>query len=258
MCLNSIKKQTYPNLEIIVVDSNSRDGTPQVARTYGAKLLNVTAERTKAKNFGATYAKGSYLFFVDSDIELTEKMIEDCVKACEEGFDAVIVGERIVGDGFWTKCRSLERAAYIGDDLVESPTFFRRQVFIDSGGYDENLVFGEEADLHQRICALGFRIGRIPTLVLHHEGSFTRVVQRKYYYGKSSSAYIRRYGILAITQFSPYRFFRARTVQLLVKRPPWVLAILLSKTIEYIAGALGLIAGFLESKPHRRQFSDGN
>lgn len=254
MCLHSIRKQTYPNLETIIVDSNSIDGTTQIARNHGAKILSIVGERTRAKNLGASSAEGLFLFFVDSDVELTTKVIEDCVEICSKGFDAVIVGEEIVGDGFWTRCRSIERGAYIGDDLIESPTFFRKQVFLDSGGYDESLVFGEEADLHRRVYKLGFRIVRIPTLVLHHEGEFSTVVQRKYYYGKTSLAYIRRYGLFTITQFGPSRFLRKRNARILAKNHLWVLGILVSKSIEYIASALGLIVELLSKSKKEDEF----
>ena len=84
VCLNSIKRQQYSNIEIIIVDNHSADQTREIAKGFG-KVYNKGPERSTQRNFGAKNANGDYLFFVDSDMELSSNVIEECVKKVLEG-----------------------------------------------------------------------------------------------------------------------------------------------------------------------------
>lgn len=68
-CLESLCRQTRPPLEIIVVDDCSRDGTADVARRHGAKViaLGQNSGPGVARNAGAAAAVGEILAFTDSD-----------------------------------------------------------------------------------------------------------------------------------------------------------------------------------------------
>ncbi len=102
-CLESIKNQTYKNIEVIVVDNFSGDGTAKYAEDYGVKVFLLKAGRSEAKNYGAAKSCGEYLFFIDSDMELTARVVQECVELLEidPKIGGIIVPERSVGDGFW-------------------------------------------------------------------------------------------------------------------------------------------------------------
>src|SRR5271169_5970613 len=129
-CLESIFSQTYGNLEIIVVDGYSKDRTVSLARQRGATVLSTTAKRSKARNEGAEFAKGNYLIFIDSDMELYSSVIEQCVNESRaKGCDAVTVPEVSVGKGYWSRCIALEKKIYLDNQMIESPCFFTKQCF---------------------------------------------------------------------------------------------------------------------------------
>ncbi|MBQ9018130.1 glycosyltransferase [Candidatus Saccharibacteria bacterium] len=81
-CLNSIKKQTYKNLEIILVDDGSTDSSGRIADKYAAEDSRVTvihqpnAGQSAARNIGLAKATGKYISFVDSDDEIKPTFIE--------------------------------------------------------------------------------------------------------------------------------------------------------------------------------------
>ena len=60
-----------------------------------------------------------------------------------------IIPEQTFGDGFWTKCRVLEKSLYVGNESVEAARAFRREVFDGVGGWNENLT------------AAGFGVGAV-------------------------------------------------------------------------------------------------
>ncbi len=73
-CLASLKAQTYPAVEVILVDDCSRDDTWEVARALAGSFADVTVLRTQrnagtyvAKNLGLTRVRGRYVTFQDCD-----------------------------------------------------------------------------------------------------------------------------------------------------------------------------------------------
>jgi glycosyltransferase involved in cell wall biosynthesis len=86
--LDSIVNQTYSNIEIIVVDDNSTDGSRQILKDYEDNpkvnlhlLEKNTGSYVKASNYGARLAKGEYLLFAQCDDHADSEQIEKLVNA---------------------------------------------------------------------------------------------------------------------------------------------------------------------------------
>lgn len=94
-CLDSILAQNYRELDIIVVDDGSRDGTGDVADSYAAKDSRIRVIHkenggvTAARLRGVAEAKGEYIAFVDGDDYIEPEMFERLLKNAEE-YDADI------------------------------------------------------------------------------------------------------------------------------------------------------------------------
>ncbi len=123
-CLKSIKNQSYKNIEIIVVDRFSNDRTVEIASRYGARVYQLDCERTMAKNFGLRNAKGKYVLFIDSDMELSKGVVEECVELAEKDdkIGGIVIPERSVGDSFWVRVRDFERSFYAGTEIESGRT----------------------------------------------------------------------------------------------------------------------------------------
>jgi glycosyltransferase involved in cell wall biosynthesis len=137
-CLESIKNQTYKNTESIIVDNFSTDKTTEIAREHGANVIEIEAIRSKARNIGIQQSKGYFVLCIDSDMELTQKVVEKCVKIfqLDKNAGGVIIPEKSIGDNFWVKVRDFERSFY-EDTEIESARFFRKDLIEEVGGYEE-------------------------------------------------------------------------------------------------------------------------
>jgi len=195
-CLNSIKRQTYPqgNIEIISVDNNSTDKTKEIALSYTDKVYNVGPERSAQRNFGVRQATGKYILYLDADMILSENVVKECVEKCEnEGNIALYIPERIIGNGFWIRVRDFERSFY-NATVIDCVRFVRRGKFLELGGFDENLIGPEDWDFDRRVRGIG-KVSIIDSPVYHNEGefSFRRYVNKKAYYAKSFDKYIKKW-----------------------------------------------------------------
>ena len=241
-CLKSIIEQTYKEIEIIIVDKHSQDNTIKIAEEYGAKILVRNVGRSAARNLGAKYAGGDFLLFIDSDMELTPKVIEECAAtSISNNIDAVIIPEEPVTKGFLSECRRLEKQLYAGNKLFEIPRFFRKSAFKELGGYDEKLIFGEDFDLYIRLERIGFKTGRIHSKIMHHEEelSIRRIALKAYNYGKSLPAIMTKSPRLLLKRHSPLNLIS--NIKMLLRNPLHAAGLLTIKTIEYLAYLTGFL-----------------
>jgi len=239
-CLESIMRQTYKNLEIIVCDDFSTDRTQEICLEHGAKIIRADGERTRAKNRGLMESRGEFLFFVDSDMMLEPTVVEECVNICRKDCVAgVIIPERSIGSGFWVKVRDFERGFYAGSK-IESARFFRRQPVMDVGGFDEGYVWFEESTLPQKIenkFSLNVN-ARISSLILHDEEGFNlkKWLIKKRYYHSSAKDYSAQYSYGNLQMSPLYRirlFTSSGKWKILLRHPILATGVAVLKFLEY-------------------------
>jgi glycosyltransferase involved in cell wall biosynthesis len=243
-CLASIARQTYPAIELILVDNHSTDSTRSIAADYGASILTIGPERSAQRNYGAGRATGEYLLFIDSDMVLEAAVVEECVAASRDGAEAVVIPESSFGEGFWARCKRLERRCYAGDDDIEAARFYTRSLFSSLGGFDEQLSGPEDWDLHMRARGLHASLARTNAVIHHDEGDLrlSRLLAKKYRYGKSFPAYRKKHRGLANRQLRVIRPAFVRNRAVLIDEPFVLAGILLMKSLEFAAGAAGALS----------------
>lgn len=101
-CVDSILKQTYKNLDIILVDDGSKDGSPKMCDVYAAAdgrfqvIHKENGGLMSAWMAGVKKAKGEYLVFLDSDDWIDPAMIEDLVKNSVGNIKEIICSNYII------------------------------------------------------------------------------------------------------------------------------------------------------------------
>ena len=242
-CLISVRAQTYPNVEIIVVDNYSDDGTVQIAAKY-AQVLQVGPERSAQVNYGADHARGTYLYRIDGDFELDPNVIHACVEAMErEDLDAVAIPNRSRGDSYWARVRTLERDTYLDDMLIVAARFWKRSVFEAVGGLDELLVACEDYDLHNRLLEQGYKVGRVAPTETHlgEASSLWAYATQSFYYGPSVLRYVRKHPQRGMRQMFPLRRAYIRHWQTMVRNPHLLLGLILLKAVQYTFAGAGML-----------------
>jgi glycosyltransferase involved in cell wall biosynthesis len=248
-CLASISAQTYPAIELIVVDNRSTDDTKAIARRYTKLVFNKGPERSVQRNFAVAKARGDYVCIIDSDMELLPEVIASCVATVQQHPEAraVIIPEESFGIGFWAQCKRLERSFYVGQDAIEAARFFGKAVYAQAGGYDESMVGGEDWDLSQRVRAVT-TIARSQVYIRHNEGHLNlyKALKKRFYYTVGFVQYFQHQGSKtasapAASVCSYYGLFLSKPGRLL-RNPAYGIGMLFMKTCEFGANALGYVS----------------
>ena len=135
-CIESIVHQTYPNIEIILVDDGSPDRCPQLCDEWAKKDNRIKVIHkenggvSSARNAGITLAKGEWIWFVDSDDSVEKDALADIINFAADNdlviFDSKLNEQYIKDENFFSKyyfryafgfgpCNKLYRKSIIED-----------------------------------------------------------------------------------------------------------------------------------------------
>lgn len=250
--LTSITKQTYKNIEVILVDNNSDDNTLKIcSRFKGIKVYNFGPERSAQRNYGAKKSFGEYLLFLDADMRLSPKVVEECIRVAKrkKNIGSVVIPEQSVAYSFWEMVKAFERSFYNekGDPITDAARFFKREVFEKAGGYDETITGPEDWDLPETIRELGYVDGRIADKVYHRERttSLKNLFKKKFYYGLYAHKYLRKHNIPIVSPKTVY-FLRPlfyKSWKRLLSHPLLALGMIMMLLTQTLGGGLGYFIG---------------
>lgn len=182
-CLESIELvRDVVVKEVIYVDSDSTDGSPELARGYGAIVIVARPQRPTAaigRNAGWRRATSELILFLDGDTVLHPDFPS---AAC----DALVRNPSVAAA--WGHRRELHPEASLYHrvldlDWVYSPgltefcggdVLMRQKALVDAGGFDEGLIAGEEPELCRRMRSLGYSILHIDHPMTGHDLEITR------------------------------------------------------------------------------------
>ena len=252
--LESIAKQDYPldKITVVVMDAVSTDGTQEVCRKFPfVKLIELPVERHVSRNRGAEATDTKYLVHIDSDMEMVPATISTLVRiAEEEKFDFLSIPERSTGDTLWARARALEKIVIDDDPDRCGARFMTRKAFDTVGGYDEQILFSEDYNIHTRFVQAGFR-HRVAkeTFLWHHEGcTVLQAARKQFYYSQSAHLYFRKFKGVTVRQYNPFRAAYLKHGKLILQHPVLFTSLMLGKALTYITGFSGMCYGWLRDR----------
>lgn len=161
--IDSVIGQTYKNIELIVIDGGSTDGTQDIVKGYGDKIAYFISEKDQgygdALNKGIAVATGEYSIILAGDDFFIPKGIENFINDIE-GVPDVWCGNMFVlkGPGILTRFKrasSLEELNDIYKVMAHPATFFRVKAFGVYGGYDIRYKINCDTELIARMYNSG-------------------------------------------------------------------------------------------------------
>jgi glycosyltransferase involved in cell wall biosynthesis len=171
--INSVLSQTFKALEIIIVDDGSTDGTDKAIFELIKNSQNIIVIKNKINlgivsslNRGIRVARGKYIARLDDDdVWCDDKKIEKQVDFLEKNQEYCIVGggvikidqngKEIVRYLMPKEDGDIRKTILINNAFAHTAVIFRKDIFKEVGGYDEQFIFIEDWDLWLKIGELG-------------------------------------------------------------------------------------------------------
>ena len=238
VCLDSLRSQTYPAIEVIVVDNASVDGSPAYIRAHYPEVALIELDRnqgfTGACNVGMTAARGEFIALLNNDTEAAPNWAAEIVAALDERVDVGMAASKMLlfdrrgyihatGDffttdgcagnrGVWEKDEGqYDRADYVfaacGGSAVYRKTMLERIGLLD----DDYFFLLEDIDLAWRAQLAGYKALYVPGAVIYHRLSATGG-------GRVASFYYGRNGIWLLAKNLPAALWRKYARQIFRKQ----------------------------------------
>lgn len=154
-CLDSILMQSYPHLEIILINDGSTDQSPIIAQQYAIqdsriRLIDVPhAGQSAARNQGLTQAKGTWISFIDSDDYLPQDLYAELVRNIPPHTDILSFGfERVNEQGqiiYQRKPHNPYRYTVPWNKLYRKDFLDQHHITFVQGMYYEDVLFNIDA-----------------------------------------------------------------------------------------------------------------
>jgi len=204
-CLLSLQKLDYPpeKLEVIVVDDESTDSTPDVVSEFQVRLIK-NPDRMGAsysRNLATKEAKGEILAFLDSDCMAHSLWLRELVPSFVDEANGAVGGKV----DSWFGKKTLDRYEKVFSSLnmgdrsrstKEEGKFFyipacnllvKKEVFLNLGGFNVEMDVGEDVDFCWRLKDRGLEIEYRPAGIVYHRhrNRIGEFFQRRFQYGTS-------------------------------------------------------------------------
>jgi glycosyltransferase involved in cell wall biosynthesis len=209
-CLQGVFELEYPKdrMEVIVVDNESTDRTKEIALSYGCRVLD-KPEGTIAsvRNFGVREAiSNEYIAFIDSDCIPHKNWLKACIEHMNDPHIGAITTS--VADppenGTWVEkawCAMGKSSRHL--DIAETKSlssfsiFIRWSLFYELGGFNEELITCEDADLGYRLsekCKI-IEDWTVPTIHLRESKTLLELFKREKWRGIGNLRGLRMHGL---------------------------------------------------------------
>lgn len=210
--LESVKAQTYKNIEIILIDSYSKDKTCEIAKKFGVKIYQYKGALLGARALGVKKCKGNFVLLLDSDQILEKTAIERGVKLLnkydmlwleEKTYNPKSILERLYdADRILVQKYAQDFINPIGGVIL--PRFYKKEILLKAFNNIPKKILPfciahDHAIIYFEASKISKKIGKLNNAVWHIEpSSFIKLFKKTYRYGKTTKELVRNKAYLNI------------------------------------------------------------
>ncbi|HAU32589.1 MAG: Glycosyl transferase, family 2 [Desulfotomaculum sp. 46_296] len=175
--VESVRRSTLANYEIIIVDDGSTDEDTRLASEWAVRQgIKVIRQENQglpnARNAGISIARGQYILALDADDLIGPTYLEKAAWVLNNsprvGFVTVWLRQFGINDSSWRPPKATVESMREGNAAVAS-SLFRRKAWEDAGGYDGKMLFGyEDYDFWLSILEKGWNSFLIPEVLFYY------------------------------------------------------------------------------------------
>ncbi len=175
--LTSLKRQVFTDFEVIVKDGQSSDRTVEIAKKYVDKIVSSRdISVSDARNYGAKYAEGNVLVFVDADTVLPPNLLQEIAEVMEDknivgGSCRKLPGNKSVLDRMVYEFVNISThlSVYLHIGGAHGNCFFiRKNIFKKVGGFNPRIKIAEEQELVRKAMKFGDFVFLLDQYVTEH------------------------------------------------------------------------------------------
>ena len=192
--LHSVKYQTIRPMEIIIIDSESKDATRHIAETAGCNVYKIKEKEFShggTRNFGASVAKGNIIVFMTQDAQLADTNSLDFItKYFSDNAVGAVCGRQIpqkdatplaahirffnypINPCIKTKNNILKmgiKTPFISNSFAA----YRKSLFDELGGFSDSLIFGEDMYFAAKIILSGYSVAYAGDACAFHSHNYS-------------------------------------------------------------------------------------
>jgi glycosyltransferase involved in cell wall biosynthesis len=168
-CIRSVKNQSLPASEIIVVDNGSTDSTSTIAKGNHVKVLSEPIPgRSRARNNGILEARGEIVVFIDSDAYAHHDWLKYLLSTFNRTRFAGVAGNVCAANPNILIPHLIDMVIRDSPHYGTGNIAYRKKVLMEVGLFNRRLKSAEDVEIAWRILQAGHRIGFEPKAIVYH------------------------------------------------------------------------------------------
>lgn len=205
--IKSVIEQEYTNIEYIIIDGASTDGTLEIIKEYSKKVKNLIYISEKdngiydAMNKGIELATGDYLYFLNAGDELIPNILSKIVNNFDEKSDLVYGNIIKIDENEYNRVvygKSYHYKLLIGRTICHQAMFIKKDVFTRIGNFDLEFSLASDYEFILRLLIKGgkFKYINIDIVKYDMQGISAKSENRRILYHEYKNSIQKNLGVI--------------------------------------------------------------